>query len=153
MGKEYRLVRRCNQTSTPQKEKEDTVTELSEEELNALIDAKVEERLKEASEKKDRNHDDYVSERQWWAIEKVAAYLEHSRLNEYVALIEKPSHWMRINIIGGIARGIGMAIGFSLLGAGVFLVLQEIVMWNLPGISDFIAQILDLVERGRALNP
>ena len=34
------------------KEKEDTVTELSEEELNALIDAKVEERLKEASEKK-----------------------------------------------------------------------------------------------------
>ena len=46
-----------------------------------------------------------------------------------------------------------MAIGFSLLGAGVFLVLQEIVMWNLPGISDFIAQILDLVERSRALNP
>ena len=88
MGKEYRLVRRCNQTSTPQKEKEDTVTELSEEELNALIDAKVEERLKEASEKKDRNHDDYVSERQWWAIEKVAAYLEHSRLNEYVARLK-----------------------------------------------------------------
>ncbi len=143
------MVRHCDKTGR----NESPVTELTEEELNALIEANVAERLEKQQKQKEREHQEVVSERQWWAIEKVAAYLEHSRLNEYVALIERPSHWIRINVIGGIARGIGMAIGFSLLGAGVFLVLQEIVMWNLPGISDFIAQILDLVENSRALKP
>ncbi|MEE0776745.1 MAG: DUF5665 domain-containing protein [Bacillota bacterium] len=149
MEKRYKLVRHCDKTGR----NESPVTELTEEELNALIEANVAERLEKQQKQKEREHQEVVSERQWWAIEKVAAYLEHSRLNEYVALIERPSHWIRINVIGGIARGIGMAIGFSLLGAGVFLVLQEIVMWNLPGISDFIAQILDLVENSRALKP
>lgn len=126
---------------------------LTEEELNKLIEKRISERIEQREKEKEQEHHAYVTERQWWAIEKVATYLEHSRLNEYVTLIERPSHWMRINILGGIARGMGMAIGFSLLGAVVFLILQEIVMMNLPGISNFIAQILDLVENIRTLNP
>ncbi|MEG0874922.1 MAG: DUF5665 domain-containing protein [Clostridiales bacterium] len=104
--------------------------------------------------KKDsQNREEYISERQWWAIEKVAAYLEHSRLNDYIALIEKPGRWIRINLMGGIARGIGIAIGFTLLGAIGIILLQQVVTWNLPGISDFIAQILDMVEKSRGLKP
>lgn len=112
------------------------------------------EKKNEASKdlKEKQIREEYISERQWWAIEKVAAYLEHSRLNDYVALIEKPGRWIRVNILGGIARGVGIAIGFSLLGALAFLILQQLVTLNLPGISDFIARILDLVEQSRGIH-
>ncbi len=94
-----------------------------------------------------------VSESQWWAIEKVAAYLEHSRLNDYVALIERPGRWMWVNFVAGVTRGVGIAVGFTLLGAVAVIVLQQIVTLNLPGISDFIADILDMVEQSRSLRP
>lgn len=101
----------------------------------------------------EQTREEYISERQWWAIEKVAAYLEHSRLNDYVALIERPGRWMRVNFLAGITRGVGIAIGFTLLGAVVIIILQQLVTLNLPGISDFIAQILDMVEQSRSLRP
>lgn len=102
---------------------------------------------------KDMERDEYISQHQWWAIEKVAAYLERSRLNDYVALIERPGRWMWVNLLGGITRGVGIAIGFTLLGAVAIIFLQQIVTLNLPGISDFIAEILDMVEQSRSLRP
>ncbi len=89
----------------------------------------------------------------WKTIEKVSMYLERSRLNDYVYLIDKKSRWIRINLMGGIFRGIGLAIGFSLLGAVAFLVLQQVVTLNLPLISDFIAELLNLVEQSRRIRP
>ncbi len=89
----------------------------------------------------------------WKAIEKVATYLERSRLNDYVYLMDKKSRWLRFNLMGGVFRGIGLAIGFSLLGAVAFLILQQVVTLNLPVISDFIADLLYLVEQNQQIRP
>ncbi|MDA8096589.1 MAG: hypothetical protein C4575_08465 [Desulforudis sp.] len=79
-------------------------------------------------------------------IEELAIAMEKMKLAEYVYLLKRPYRLMYINFLAGIARGLGIAIGFTILGAIVLLILQRIVMLNLPGISQFIAHIVRLVQ-------
>lgn len=94
-----------------------------------------------------------LSKRDLWVLERIAVYLEKSKLNSYVEMMGKPRRWFFLNIWGGIGRGIGMAIGFTILGAALFLILQQIVTLNLPLISEFIAEILNMVEEFRSVSP
>lgn len=94
-----------------------------------------------------------LSKRDLWVLERIALYFEKSKLNSYVEMLGKPRRWFFLNIWGGIGRGIGMAIGFTILGAVMFLILQQLVMLNLPIISEFIAEILDLVAGFRSVAP
>jgi hypothetical protein len=52
-----------------------------------------------------------------------------------------------LNFAAGLARGLGLAVGFSILGALVILVLRRLVVLNLPLIGDFIAELIKLVNR------
>ena len=58
---------------------------------------------------------------------------------------------MGMNFLIGLARGFGIAVGFTLLSAiGIYILNQHNVL-NLPIIGDFIAQILEYVEIARDL--
>ena len=94
-----------------------------------------------------------LTKRDLWVLERIAVFLEKSKLKSYVEMMEKPNRWFFLNIWGGIGRGIGMAIGFTILGAALFLILQNLVTLNLPVISEFIAEILDMVSAFRSVNP
>lgn len=94
-----------------------------------------------------------LTKKDLWVLERIAIFIERSRLNTYIGMMEKPSRWFILNIWGGVGRGIGMAIGFTILGAALFLILQKIVVLNLPIISNFFADILDMVEGYRSVSP
>ncbi len=79
-------------------------------------------------------------------VEQLSLNLERMKLAEYVELLNKPGRLLYINFISGLARGVGIAVGFSLLGALLLLILQRLVVLHLPVISDFIAQIIRLVQ-------
>jgi hypothetical protein len=79
-------------------------------------------------------------------IEKLTISMEKMELAEYVELVRKPRRLLYINFISGIARGFGMAIGFTILGALLILVLRQVVVLNLPVISDFLAEIVRIVR-------
>lgn len=66
---------------------------------------------------------------------------------EYVNLMEDPRRLLALNFAAGLARGLGLAVGFSILGALVILVLRRLVVLNLPLIGDFIAELIKLVNR------
>jgi hypothetical protein len=68
------------------------------------------------------------------------------RIAEYVSLMEDPIKILYTNFLAGIARGIGMAVGFTLLGAITIYILQKIVILNLPLLGDFIADIVKIVQ-------
>ena len=54
---------------------------------------------------------------------------------------------MRTQFLGGIARGVGVAVGFTVLGAAAVIILNRLAQHNLPVIGDFIAQIAAIVKR------
>ena len=82
-------------------------------------------------------------------IETVASWLERTRLNEYVLLMNNPKRVLWINIVAGIGRGIGFTFGFLLLGALFLYILNQFI--NLPVIGDFIAELLKYIEDVKGL--
>lgn len=80
-------------------------------------------------------------------IQRLSNNLERAKIMEYVSLMENPKRMLFLNFIAGLARGLGLAVGFSVLGAIAILLLRRLVMLNLPLIGDFIAEVIKLVNR------
>ncbi len=80
-------------------------------------------------------------------LDKLITAMESIGLEEYLARRKNRKHMLVSNLVTGIAKGLGTAVGFTILGAVLFLLLQRIATANLPIIGDFIAQIVDIVER------
>ena len=79
-------------------------------------------------------------------IEDLAVQIEKLGLAEYLDLLRNPKRLIITNFLAGVARGFGMAVGFTLLGALVIYFLQRIVLLRLPLIGDFIADIIRIVQ-------
>ncbi|MBC7076391.1 MAG: hypothetical protein H5T98_10080 [Syntrophomonadaceae bacterium] len=79
-------------------------------------------------------------------VDRLADSMEKMRLAEYVEMIDRPRRLLYINFLLGVARGFGMAIGFTVLAALVIYLLQKLIMFNMPIIGDFIADIVKIVQ-------
>lgn len=53
---------------------------------------------------------------------------------------------IRVQLLLGLARGVGTAVGFTILGALLLLVLQRLAQQNLPVIGNFLADIVTFVQ-------
>ncbi|MDD2432881.1 MAG: DUF5665 domain-containing protein [Clostridia bacterium] len=79
-------------------------------------------------------------------LEKLTSALENIKIMEYVEFLNNKRRMLYTNFLAGIARGLGMAVGFTILGAILVYLLKQVVFLNLPLISDFIANIVQLVN-------
>ena len=79
-------------------------------------------------------------------LKRLERALIRMRLEEILPALSNPKRMAWTNFLGGLARGLGIAIGFSVLGALLIMLLQGIAMNNIPVIGDFIAQIIRIVE-------
>jgi len=80
------------------------------------------------------------------AVDRLALMMERSNFSEYVLLMQRPGRIIINNLLAGIARGLGIAIGFTVLAAILFYLLQALAVLNLPIIGDFIADIVRIVD-------
>lgn len=80
-------------------------------------------------------------------VEKMSEMMEKMKIADYVELMQSPYRLLWLNFVGGLARGFGMAIGFTLLGAIVIYILQRAVLLNLPIIGNIIAHIIKIVQQ------
>jgi hypothetical protein len=76
----------------------------------------------------------------------LAENMEKMKLAEYVKLLDNPWRLLYVNFIAGLARGLGVAVGFSVLGALLLIVLKRLVLLNLPWIGGIIAKIVQMVQ-------
>ncbi len=86
-------------------------------------------------------------------LDQLAVYMEKMKLVEYIEILNSPRRLIWINFIAGIARGFGIAVGFTLLGAIAFIILQRLVGLDLPLVGDFIAELLKSVQESTGLRP
>lgn len=76
----------------------------------------------------------------------LAQVLEKMNLSEYITYLNNPRRMLLINFANGLVRGLGIAIGASIL-AGIFLImLRRLVFLNLPVIGGFIAELVKIVN-------
>lgn len=81
------------------------------------------------------------------AVTRLSINMEKMKLAEYVDLLHSPWRLLWVNFISGIARGLGIAIGFAILGAILLIVLQKLVDLNIPLIGGFVADIVEIVQQ------
>ena len=72
--------------------------------------------------------------------------LERLQLAEYLRYVQDTRRLMRTQFVSGLFRGMGMAVGFTILGAALVMLLQALAQRNLPVIGDFLAQLVAIVQ-------
>jgi hypothetical protein len=90
---------------------------------------------------RERAHDFFIAE-----VEHFAAYLERVNFAAYADLLQRPLRLAFLNWWGGLFRGIGIGIGFTVVASFIILVLQWLAILNLPFIGRYIAEIVRIVQ-------
>ncbi|MBP3707446.1 MAG: hypothetical protein J6J36_02410 [Clostridia bacterium] len=82
-------------------------------------------------------------------IEKLNRSMEQNNIQNVIATMGSPKKMLLRNFFSGIVRGVGISIGFSLFSAIVIYLLRRIIMLNIPVISEYIGDIIDIVEKNK----
>lgn len=81
-------------------------------------------------------------------LDRWIASMERLRLADYVRYVDDRKRLFWTSFWGGVARGVGMAVGFTILGAVLVMILQDLARHNLPVIGDMLAELVNVVQKG-----
>lgn len=79
-------------------------------------------------------------------LEELADRIQDINIAEYIELVRSPRRMLFINFISGLSRGLGIAIGATVLGAIFLILLYKLAQTNIPLIAEFVAKIIKIVE-------
>ncbi|SDB96986.1 hypothetical protein SAMN04488112_101201 [Melghirimyces thermohalophilus] len=79
-------------------------------------------------------------------LKELGRKMEMGQIAAYVQLLNSPTRLILINILTGVARGVGIAIGFTIFTATIVYVLRKLGALNLPIVGDYIAEIVRIVQ-------
>ena len=82
-------------------------------------------------------------------INKLIEILERGNINELIYILGSKKEIIIRNFIAGIFRGIGIGIGVSIITAILIITLRKLVTLNIPVIGEYIADIVEIVEKSR----
>lgn len=102
---------------------------------------------------KDKDHDkeqengkEYTLKSIGKKLDELGLQLERVQIADYVQLLNRPKRLFFLNLMIGIARGIGIALGFTIFAATIIYFLQKLGALNIPIIGDYIAEIVKIVQ-------
>lgn len=101
-----------------------------------------EEKEKEVNEKEVVNMLGKINGR----MEDITERIEEIGIEDYFDLVKSPKKLLFTNFILGLARGLGFAVGATILGAIFLMVLFRLGELNLPVIGEFIARLIRIVQ-------
>lgn len=81
------------------------------------------------------------------AINELNKTLQKGNLIELNYLLGNKKEMLKRNLIAGIFRGVGIGIGVTIITAILILMLQKIVTLNIPIIGEYIADIVEIVQK------
>ena len=76
--------------------------------------------------------------------------LLESNLIDIAQLLGNRKKLLWTNLIAGISRGIGIGIGVTVITAILVLIMQKIVTLNIHVIGEYIADIVEIVQKSRS---
>ncbi len=79
-------------------------------------------------------------------LQSITYKLERSHFNDYIEYVSNEKRIIKRAFFIGMLKGLGTAIGFSLIGAIIIYILNLLARSNLPYIADFISEIIEIIE-------
>ena len=79
-------------------------------------------------------------------VKTIAASIERVQISDYVNLLNRPWKIITTNLLAGIARGVGIAIGFTIFTSLIVYLLQLLGALDLPIIGKYIAELVRIVQ-------
>ena len=83
------------------------------------------------------------------AINNLLEAFQKSNIEEWTYIFGSKKEIIKRNLIAGIFRGVGIGIGVTIITAILIVLLQRIVALNIPIIGEYIADIVEIVQRSR----
>ncbi len=83
------------------------------------------------------------------SINNLLETFQKSNIEEWSYIFGSKKEIIKRNIIAGIFRGVGIGIGVTIITAILIIILRKIVALNIPVIGEYIADIVEIVQRSR----
>ena len=83
------------------------------------------------------------------SINELNRILQEGNFVELSYLLGNKKEMIIRNFIAGIFRGVGIGIGVTIITAILVIILQKIVTLNIPIIGEYIADIVEIVQKSR----
>ena len=83
------------------------------------------------------------------SINNLIETFQKSNIEEWTYIFGSKKEIIKRNLIAGIFRGVGIGIGVTIITAILIILLQRIVALNIPVIGEYIADIVEIVQRSR----
>ena len=83
------------------------------------------------------------------SINNLIETFQKSNIEEWTYIFGSKKEIIKRNVIAGIFRGVGIGIGVTIITAILIILLQRIVALNIPIIGEYIADIVEIVQRSR----
>ena len=83
------------------------------------------------------------------SIEQLNRVVQEGNFVELSYLLGNKKEMFIRNFFAGIFRGVGIGIGVTIITAILVIILQKIVTLNIPIIGEYIADIVEIVQRSR----
>ena len=87
-------------------------------------------------------------------IEQVEKLNYNLNKNKFIDLIEVMGNKKEMifrNLFSGLWKGIGIGIGVTLVTAIIIVILQKIIKLNIPITSEYITDIVEIVEKTKSI--
>ncbi len=83
------------------------------------------------------------------SINNLIETFQKSNIEEWTYIFGSKKEIIKRNLIAGIFRGVGIGIGVTIITAILIILLQRIVALNIPVIGEYIADIVEIVQKSR----
>ena len=95
---------------------------------------------------KKKQQSSLTSEEKITQLEKIADRLERMRIGEYLTNLNKTSRLIWLNLVSGIARGVGLTIGATLVIAIIFKIISALISLNVPYLSEMMKDVQQTLQ-------
>ena len=89
-----------------------------------------------------------MKQKQIEQLDELARRLENSGVADYVKLQQRTGKILALNFLSGIARGLGFTVGTALVLTLVYKVLARIIGMNIPYITEWLLEFVQIVQSG-----
>lgn len=80
-------------------------------------------------------------------LDNINQKIEKSNVLQISYIMGNKKEIIKRNLIAGMARGVGLGIGITIISAVIVYLLQKIIRLNIPIVGEYIADIVAIVQK------